>query len=66
MLELFAMKGDNVAQRRLELDPVSAATHGDSTAAVPAVHRVIAERHGFDPSLKDAFERVGPPSRKST
>ena len=29
---------------------------GDATAAVAAVHRVIAERHGFDPSLKDAFE----------
>jgi putative ABC transport system permease protein len=26
------------------------------TAAVAAVHRVVAERHGFDPSLKDAFE----------
>jgi putative ABC transport system permease protein len=26
------------------------------TAAVNAVHRVIATRHGFDPSLKDAFE----------
>jgi hypothetical protein len=25
-------------------------------AAVAAVHRVIAERHGFDPSLKDAFD----------
>ncbi|MGA2539522.1 MAG: ABC transporter permease, partial [Terracidiphilus sp.] len=32
------------------------ATHGDTSAAVPAVHRVIAERHGFDPSLKDAFD----------
>ena len=25
-------------------------------AAVAAVHRVIAQRHGFDPSLKDAFD----------
>ena len=27
----------------------------DNTAAEVAVHRVIAERHGFDPSLTDAF-----------
>jgi putative ABC transport system permease protein len=27
----------------------------DATAAVAGVHRVIGERHGFDPALKDAF-----------
>jgi putative ABC transport system permease protein len=56
MQELFAMKGDNVARDALSSIQYQPATHGDTAAAVPAVHRVIAERHGFDPSLKDAFE----------
>ena len=56
MQELFAMKGDNVAQNALSSIQYQPATKGDTTAAVPAVHRVIAERHGFDPSLKDAFQ----------
>ncbi len=56
MQELFAMKGDNVAQNALSSIVYQPAIHGDTTAAVPAVHRVIAERHGFDPILKDAFD----------
>jgi putative ABC transport system permease protein len=56
MQELFAMKGDNIAQNALSSIQYQPATHGDTTAAVPAVHRVIGERHGFDPSLKDAFD----------
>jgi len=56
MQELFAMKGDNVPHDALSSIQYQPTTKGDSTAAVPAVHRVIAERHGFDPSLKDAFE----------
>ena len=56
MQELFAMKGDNVAHDALSSIQYQPTTRGDTTAAVPAVHRVIAERHGFDPALKDAFE----------
>jgi putative ABC transport system permease protein len=56
MQELFAMKGDNVARDALSSIQYQPAIHGDTTAAVPAVHRVIAQRHGFDPSLKDAFD----------
>jgi len=56
MQEQFAMKGDNIAQDALSSIQYQPTTKGDSTAAVAAVHRVIAERHGFDPSLKDAFE----------
>jgi putative ABC transport system permease protein len=56
MQELFAMKGENIAQNALSSLQYQPAIKGDTTAAVPAVHRVIAERHGFDPSLKDAFE----------
>jgi putative ABC transport system permease protein len=56
MQELFAMKGDNVPHDALSSIQYQPAAKGDTTAAVPAAHRVIAERHGFDPSLKDAFE----------
>ena len=56
MQELFAMKGDNVPHDALSSIQYQPMTKGDTTAAVPAVHRVIAERHGFDPALKDAFE----------
>jgi putative ABC transport system permease protein len=55
MLELFPLKGDNIAPDAvvsLQYQPV---VKGDSTAAVAAVHRVIADRHGFDPALNDAF-----------
>jgi putative ABC transport system permease protein len=55
MQELFAMKGDNVPHDALTSIQYQPATKGDTSAAVPAVHRVIGERHGFDPSLKDAF-----------
>jgi putative ABC transport system permease protein len=56
MQQQFAMKGDNVAQDALSSIQYQPAKKGDSAAAVAAVHRVIAQRHGFDPSLKDAFE----------
>src|SRR6202166_4387598 len=56
MQDLFAMKADNVARDALTSVQYQPATKGDTTAALPAVHRVIAERHGFDLSLKDAFQ----------
>jgi putative ABC transport system permease protein len=56
MQELFAMKGDNIATNALSSIQYQPAIKGDTSQAVPAVHRVIAERHGFDPSLKDAFD----------
>jgi putative ABC transport system permease protein len=56
MLELFPLKGENIPQDALTSIQYQPATKGDTSAAVPAVHRVIAERHGFDPSLKDAFQ----------
>jgi putative ABC transport system permease protein len=55
MQELFAMKGDNVARDALSAINYQPAIKGDATAAKVAVHRVIAARHGFDPSLTDAF-----------
>jgi putative ABC transport system permease protein len=56
MLELYAMKGDNIAPDALSSIQYQPAIRGDVTSAIAAVHRVIGERHGFDPSLKDAFE----------
>jgi putative ABC transport system permease protein len=56
MQELFAMKGDNIARDALTTMQYQPTTKGDTSAAKPAVHRVIAQRHGFDPSLKDAFD----------
>jgi putative ABC transport system permease protein len=56
MQELFAMKGDNIARDALTTMQYQPATKGDTSASKPAVHRVIAQRHGFDPALTDAFE----------
>ena len=56
MQELFAMKGDNVPKDALNSLQYQPATKGDAVAAVAAVHRVIGERHGFDPALKDAWD----------
>ncbi len=55
MQELFAMKGDNIAQNALTSIQYQPAVKNDATAAVAAVHRVIGERHRFDPALTDAF-----------
>jgi putative ABC transport system permease protein len=56
MQELYAMKGDNIAQDALTSIQYQPATKNDSTAAKAAVHQVIGQRHGFDPALKDAFD----------
>jgi putative ABC transport system permease protein len=57
MQELFALKGANVPHDALTSIQYQPTTRGNAVAAVAAVDRVIAERHGFDPSLKDAFEQ---------
>ncbi len=56
MQEQFAMKGDNIAPDALSSIQYQPTTKGDADAAKAAVHRVVAAHHGFDPSLKDAFE----------
>ena len=55
MSELFALKGDNIPQDALTAIDYRPTKPNDNTDAQVAVHRVIAERHGFDPSLSDAF-----------
>jgi len=55
MQELYAMKGENIPQDALSSLQYQPAVRGDDLGAVTAVHQVIAANHGFDPSLKDAF-----------
>ncbi len=55
MQELYALKGDNIPEDALTSIQYRPTKKNDNTDAQVAVHRVIAERHGFDPSLKDAF-----------
>jgi putative ABC transport system permease protein len=55
MQELFALKGDNIPQDALTSIQYRPTTKNDNVDASAAVHRVIAQRHGFDPSLLDAF-----------
>jgi putative ABC transport system permease protein len=55
MQDMFALKGDNVPRDALTSIQYQPSIKGDATAALAAVHRVIAERHGFDPAMGDAF-----------
>ncbi len=56
MQELFMLKGDNIPRDALTSIQYQPAKKGDTSEALPAVHRVIAERHGFDPAMTDAFQ----------
>jgi putative ABC transport system permease protein len=57
MLEFFALKGNNIPRDALTSIQFQPAIRGESVAATAAVDRVIAQRHGFDASLTDAFEQ---------
>ena len=56
MQEMFALKGENIPRDALTSIQYQPAKKGDTSDAIPAVHRVIAARHGFDPSMTDAFQ----------
>jgi putative ABC transport system permease protein len=56
MQQLFPLQGENIPLDALTSIQYQPTVRGDSTAAVVAVHRVIGERHGFDPALRDAFQ----------
>jgi putative ABC transport system permease protein len=51
------LKGDNVPHDALTSIQFQPTRRGESVAAVAAADRVIAQRHGFDPSLTDAFDQ---------
>lgn len=55
MQELFAWKGDNVPRDAVGSIQYQPAVKGEAAAAKAAVHRIVAQDHGFDPALKDAF-----------
>ncbi|MBS1806003.1 MAG: ABC transporter permease [Acidobacteria bacterium] len=55
MMQLYPLKGENIAQDALSSIQYQPAKKGDTSEASAAVHRVIAKRHGFDPAMKDAF-----------
>ena len=55
MQDLFALKGDNVPRDALTSIQYQPSTPGDATAALVSVHNLVAQRHGFDPAMKDAF-----------
>ena len=57
MLELFPLKGDNIAQDALTSIQFQPTIRGDSVAALAAADRVIAAQHNFDPALRDAFNQ---------
>jgi putative ABC transport system permease protein len=56
MQELFAMKGENLPKDALTSLQYQPMTKGEDTAALLAAHKVIGANHGFDPSLKEAFD----------
>jgi putative ABC transport system permease protein len=56
MQELYPLKGNNIPRDAVFSLQYQPTIKGEAAAAVAAVHRVIADNHGFDPSLKDAFD----------
>ncbi|MBS1798674.1 MAG: ABC transporter permease [Acidobacteria bacterium] len=56
MLQMFPMTGENIPQDSISSIQYQPLTPDLNETAKEDVHRVIARRHGFDPSVKDAFE----------
>ena len=56
MIQLFPMLGDNIPQDSVSSIQYQPLTEAMNETAKADVHRILGERHGFDPNLKDAFE----------
>jgi putative ABC transport system permease protein len=56
MLELFPITGENVPDDAISSIQYQPSTPDLNETAKAEVHRVIAQRHGFDANVKDAFE----------
>ena len=56
MLDLFALKGENIPHDSITSIQYQPLTPDLNETAKAEVHKIIGERHGFDPSLTDAFE----------
>ncbi len=56
MLQLFPIKGENIPQDAISSIQYQPLTEDVNETAKADVHRIIGERHGFDPGIKEAFE----------
>jgi putative ABC transport system permease protein len=56
MLDLFALKGDNIPHDSITSIQYQPLTPDLNETAKAEVHKIIGVRHGFDPLNKDAFE----------
>jgi putative ABC transport system permease protein len=56
MMERFPILGDNVPQDAISSIQYQPLTDDQNETAKDDVHRLIGQRHGFDPNIKDAFE----------
>src|SRR6185437_11711307 len=56
MIQIFPILGENVPADAISSIQYQPTSEDMNEAAKADVHRIVAERHGFDPSLTDAFE----------
>jgi len=56
MMELFPITGNNIPQDSLSSIQYQPLTPDLNETAKAEVHRIVGERHGFDPTVKDAFD----------
>jgi len=56
MIEQFPIQGENIAQDALSSIQYQPVTDDQSETAKAEVHKIVAQRHGFDWSNHDAFE----------
>jgi putative ABC transport system permease protein len=56
MLDLFALKGENIPHDSITSIQYQPLTPDLNETAKAEVHKIIGERHGFDSSMTDAFE----------
>lgn len=56
MLQLFAIKGDNIPRDAISSIQYQPLTEDLNETAKADVHRIIGSRHGFDPKLTEAFD----------
>ena len=56
MLQLFAMTGENIPRDSITSIQYQPEFRGDNVRAKAEAHKIVADRHGFDPNQPDAFE----------
>ncbi len=56
MMQLFPIVGENLPEDAISSIQYQPIAENENEAAKADVHRVIAQRHGFSPNLKDAYE----------